>query len=522
MSQLSPSDTKGISPVTLTLVGVAFLVVIPLVFFGGPGYYGDDLNLITALGEGGFAGALRQWFDHYGFGYRPLGISLDFILYGLFGDIPAAAYAINTAVFLCIALVIYRSMLGITGDEAVAVIVATFFALFPFGPTAYLQLSSFCMLVGILLVVPLAGIFLSLSQQYESWIGPWTISAIWGAVLLIYEQPVGLYAFFGIVLIAHFCLKPPAVQYKAVIKLCTTMTITTAAFLALYLIHPGNPKIVSLKTILGESVGIAAVGAASLGTPAGSESIVVPARPTAAAQPVVFDQSRMQKLVRFFIENIGYPIQNLRSKPSSLIAFFGVLALVAVGIFRIRVRIISQRMAARYVLLGTSWSFLTILPFFLYGRFTAPPYVFVLPSIGAGVASYGLYWLLLPAKLGASLRVGLLKILSVVVMGLFTLQQYGYFFGLKDELRYSRMLAERVATEKEEILRGVTIIVDGVPLRAHDHIFWLKKAVGNRAFISELGGAFSDIEVRESGVGTLKISIPHILSGQVESKLIVY
>jgi hypothetical protein len=522
MSQTNLPDAKVLSPVTQILGGVTLLVLLPFFVFGGPGYYGDDLHLLGALGDRGFTGAIQQWFEHYGAGYRPLGIALDFAFYDLTGNNPVVSYAINTGVFLLIALAIYRSMVSITGDETMAVFVAAFYALFPFGPTAYLQLSSFCMLVAILITVPFMGGLLSSSRRYESWAGAWGVAAVWVAVLLVYEQPAGLYAFLAIGLLASLHAGSPAHTRMAVVRLGTAMTICTVVFFVLYLMHPGNPKIVSLKAILTQN----AVTTAAPGTSAPNAATLAPVvsapTPLAAAEALPTGQSRGGKLLSFFSHNVDYALRNLLSEPLGLLASASALALVAHGLFRIHVHAIPQPMAVRYALFGTLWTFLTILPFFLYGRFTAPPYVFVLSSIGAGVAAYGLYWAVLPAALGFFFRFTFLKVLFCGMASLFVLQQYGYFLGLKDELRYSRALAERVAPAREALLRGAVLTVEGVPGRPHGHIFWLEKAVGHRAFISALGDDFHGIEIRQKSMGTLEISIPQPFSRSIETEFLPY
>lgn len=511
-----------ISPFAQILGAVTLLILLPFIVFGGPGYYGDDLHLLSELGERGFAGAMQQWIEHYGVGYRPLGISLDFVFYGLIGNNPVMAYAINTAIFLSVALVIYRTVVVVTGDKVMAVLVASFYALFPFGSTAYLQLSSICMLVAILIVVPFMGSLLSSSRWYGSWTGAWSVAAIWVAVLLIYEQPAGLYVFLVIVLLARLHSGSPTHPRKAVVRLGTAMSIGMVVFLVLYLMHPGNPKIVSLKAILSQNAVTTAAPGTSAPTAAASAPVVAASTPMVDVEAATSGQTRGGKLLRFFSHNVVYAFRNLLFEPLGLIVFAGALALAAHGLFRIRMSAISRSMAVRYVLFGTLWAILTVLPFFLYGRFTAPPYVFVLPSIGAGIAAYGLYWAILPAALGFSFRATILKVLSGGMVGLFVLQQYGYFFGLKDELRYSRALAERVVPAKDELLRGGVLIMDGVPRRPHDHIFWLEKAVGHRAFISVLGDDFAGVEIRQKAAGALEISIPHPLHASIETKSITY
>jgi len=270
-----------------------------------------------------------------------------------------------------------------------------------------------------------------------------------------------------------------------------------------YVMHEGNPKVVSLMAIREQNVITTSVAQKSATNPSIiNHDLVVPAEGT-------YDQnSRRNKLITFFIQNIRYAFLNLSFEHMGLLAFVGLFAVMANGLSRIHVVTISRPVAIRYVLLGGMWVIMTILPFTLYGRFTAPPYVFVLPSIGAGVAFYGLYWVIMPTVLGHFLRAQLLKTMFCGLFGVFVLQQYGYFFGLKNELLYSRTLAKHIVPVKEELLRGVRIIVKGVPKKSHEHIFWLEKAVGHRAFISVLGDDFESVEIRYKSDGIIEIFIP--------------
>jgi hypothetical protein len=505
MNPTSRPNTGVISPTIQIFAAIALLILIPFVIFGVPGYYGDDLHLLGALGKHGFWGAMRQWFEHYGLGYRPIGILLDYLLYGLIGDNPVVAYVANAVIFFAIALAVFGAVKRVVGDEMMALFVASFYALFPFGSTAYLQLSSFCMLVAILMVVALIGGLLTSSRWYTSWLGAWGVAVIWVAVLLTYEQPAGLYAFLGIALLVRLHAGAGLFQSKAVVRLGTAMTIGTVLFLSLYLMHPGNPKIVSLEKIVSQS----AAASDAPGRPVQALEELAPVVSAGAEPP---EQTRGGKLLRFFSENVAYALRNLISEPLGVLAFSCSFGLIVHGLFRVRVRAISHKLAVGCVLFGALWAFLSILPFFLYGRFTAPPYVFTLPSIGMGITAYGLIWAVLPSTLGLSFRANLLRLLFGGTVVLFALQQYGYFFGLNDELRYYRSLAERITPVKEKLLRGVVLAVEGVPVRPNGHIFWLEKAVGNRALISALGDDFAGVETRQKAPDILEIYIPNITS----------
>lgn len=504
-------NLKSCAPSVRVLLAVFLLVILPIVMFGQPGFYGDDFNLRGAIDQRGLIGAVRHWIDHYGAGYRP-GMVISFGLYDMIGDRPSMFYFINITAFMAVAAATYHMLSMLTDDRMLALFVGAFVALFPLSSTAYLQLSSICMFLAILIVVQLTGKVLTSSQYYETWSRAWQVTALWVLVLLIYEQPIGLYAFFAIALIAAARAGTLGHSYAAVFRLGIALTLGTAFFLAGYLMNSGNPKIVSLKMINSQNTVVVSpplpVGE---GRALQAASIVNQPAPTETASqiaPSPNQKSRAAMLATFFGHNAIYAAQHMAESMWVIGAFIAILIFAGVPIYRIKVVPVTPRVSLAYIAFGSLWAILSVLPFFLYGRFTAPPYVFVLPSIGMGVASYGIYWTIWRPARGMRYGTVVLKPLVMAMIVLFALQQYGYFFGLRDELLYSRSIAQRLQPYKQALLDGTVLHLTGLPVKSNAHIFWLEKAVGYRAFFTAMGDEFAGIEMRWRAADSLEISIP--------------
>jgi hypothetical protein len=498
---------KIIYPEFVFFAALFFLICTPLLFFGHPGYYGDDLHLIEGISSLGVFGAIENWMNEYGAGYRP-GVALLYYFYYVFSDSPALMYFLNIICFFSIALVVYRGIIRLFDDQLLAASMAGFVVFFPLSSTSYLQLSSMTMFISVILVVGLTFRLISNTLAFEKW-PLWMAPAIlWVLALWIYEQPIALILFAFVTLI--LCLRFQWFLHSGVsiFKLGTCVTLATLIFLGGYLGGPNNPKMKSVKNYqaiqstqiqtLLEKKGLAKIPIEI------NKDISQNKRPTDA----VLITSRLQKLQTFFIDNFYYVFANASTEPFFIVVYIGCVGLIIFSVISLQARRIPRGVALVILLLGLFWAFLSVLPFFLYGRFTAPAYVFVLPSVGLGAAVFGSYWTFMPqafAERVTALRT--LKMLTITLFIIFSVQQVGYFFGLQEELRYSKALATFLDPHKSDLLEGSTIAVRNFTEKKNRHIFWLEKAMGRRLLINNMGHEFNAINVRRDSIdGVLIIS----------------
>lgn len=487
---------KIIYPEFVFFGALFFLICTPLLFFGHPGYYGDDLHLIEGIFSQGILGAIENWMNEYGAGYRP-GVAILYYFYYMFSDSPELMYFVNIICFLSIALVVHRSIIRLFDDQLLAVFMAGFVGFFPLSSTSYLQLSSMTMFISVILVVGLIFRLIANTLTFEKW-PLWIAPAIlWALALWIYEQPIALILFAFVTLI--LCLRFKWFLHSGVVifKLGACVTLATLIFLGGYLFDSNNPKMKSVENYQTEqSTQIQSLpeekGSAKASMKI-SKDISLNEQPNNVA-PI---SSRFQKLQTFFIDNFHYVFTKASTKPFFIVVYLGCLGLLIFSILRLQARRIPRGVALAILSLGLLWAFLSVLPFFLYGRFTAPAYVFVLPSVGLGAAVFGSYWTFIPQVLAervAALR--MLKTLTITLFIIFSIQQVGYYFGLQEELRYYKSLATFLNPHKSDLLQGSTIAIKNFTEKKNRHIFWLEKAMGRRFLINNMGDEFNAITVR--------------------------
>jgi hypothetical protein len=154
-----------------------------------------------------------------------------------------------------------------------------------------------------------------------------------------------------------------------------------------------------------------------------------------------------------------------------------------------------HRVSFAYFLLGLTWFLVTIAPFLLYKAVHLPPYVLLIPSVGLGIALYGVLWPCLSLFFGR-FAPKIIKVIFFVIMIIFPFQQYGYFFGLKEELAFWENIHQRVDEVKSTLLiPGKVIILDDVLIKHNSHIFWLEEAIGKRYFCNLLGDKYLQLHV---------------------------
>jgi hypothetical protein len=106
----------------------------------------------------------------------------------------------------------------------------------------------------------------------------------------------------------------------------------------------------------------------------------------------------------------------------------------------------------------------------------------MLPSIGLGIFLYGLFRSVAHTFSKSIFNITS-KSLLISIVTIFPLIQYGYYFGLKEELQFWDNVANEINQENIKINKDL-IIISNIVKRDNSHIFWLEKAVGMR-YISD-------------------------------------
>jgi len=473
----------------LWYVLIVFLVLFPFFLYGAPGYYGDDFNSFLAIDRFGLVGAIEHWIDQYSIGYRPIGIVILYSVYDIFRGSINLFYFISIAIYLSFVWIVYRECLRISMDPLLSIFVTVFFSLFPFNPTAYLQLSSIYMMVAGGISIFLIGKVVTNnrpnSNQYLLMFG-----LLWGGVLLIYEQVTGLVA----VLVVLVWLVRVNVMSKTAlresIRVGIVFGVITLLFVLLYVFSPNNPKITTLKELNSSSAPsvVHDIPSAEL---IDKEIDIATIKTTGRLDSF---QVRLIQAFNFLVDNVNYAWSSLQS---TNVGWFliPVLSLALLLVLYLRVIPPDRKIAFIYLLVGCLWFVSTISPFLLYQQVHIPPYTLLIPSIGVALALYGGFWFVLPGQ-ATLVKVGVFKALLATVLVLFTLLQAGYYAGLNEELRYWEKISLKLEPMKNDLIAGHTVCLeDGLPEKFNAHIFWLEKAVGHRYLRVLMGDEYAKLDV---------------------------
>lgn len=476
------------------------LVILPVLLFGVPSFYGDDLNFFIAIERFGTVGAIAHWADEYGWVYRPIGVSIEYFLYSLFRSQEILFYWFSVSTYLFFVWVLHRQLLRVSADPMLSGFVVTFFALFPLNPTAYLQLSSIYMIIAGAVSIFLIGRIVD-HEDLPSRTELMLLVLLWGGVLLVYEQVTGLVAVLALLVLLVNLNQGAGIAFNRSVIVSSLFGLVTLMFLVFYVLAPNNPKIVTLKNL----------------NQVDATEVVqsVKGKEDKSIQPVGRLQSllaRADKVVDFFSDNMSYAWRNLLASGLSGLLMLMFLLLAPLMALFLEVKAPSRRRASIYLLVGFLWFLVTFAPFLLYRAVHVPPYTLLIPSVGLGLALYGGFWLLFSGR-ASVLVFGGYKVLLAIMLLVFPLLQTGYYFGLREELDYWYKLAYKLEPVKEELLAGHEIRVEHVPKKNNGHIFWLEKAVGHRYLRTLLGDEFYAVEInRITGVESVRF-LPESMKG---------
>lgn len=482
------------------------IILLPLILLGSPGFYNDDFHAYQSLNTLGFSGSIQHWLSEYGAAYRPIGIGISYFYYSILPQNSFLLYLFYQLIYLLVSFVLFRQIYFLTKDTGAGVFIALFFLFFPFNATGYWQIPSIYMVVAILfsIVVMVNIAILSGSGSRPRFI---LYLIFWTLLLFTYEQLLGLAAVLGVLVLFMNYNKD---LYKTINNITfpiMAISIASVLFLAAYFSSEGNPKLVSLKSINASDVITQDLSANFTTIKSDKISELVKGENIKSKGLVNTDSlakihhfaNRVENGVNFLISSVSYALHKLVSFGYigyfmiTVIIFFGALAFFIPPPFLVS----TGPNPVFYMIIGFLWVSSTLAPFFLYNKVHIPPYTLMLPSIGLGIFLYGLLQYMARIFPKSIFTVSH-KYLLILVVTLFPLIQYGYYFGLKEELNFWDDVASRVQENNIKVNERM-ITISGIAKRENSHIFWLEKAVGLRYISKLMGEDMSITKVSHNG-----------------------
>lgn len=463
------------------LVLVLFL---PVLLFGGPGYYGDDLNFIESIHQNGAFSGIHNWLSHYGLFYRPLGVTFLYLIYAILGFSESLVYFSSYAIYFFFIFYLFKCLQLITKNIFFTFFVTFFVALFPLAPTVFFQISSAYQALTAGLVVILISLFYlhrhTLTNKKLAF-----FSLAWFILLLTYEQITGLIVIFGLIAVnANWPLKN-ALAKKQILKVVFTFSSVTILFAVIYVTAAGNPKIVTL-------INLNNIDSPTTQIANPTSSAAISPMPLAASSRAGALFQKISKVFSFLASNIVYSICSLKTTGWKGLIITLPIATMVFLVFFIPLTQPSFKFCVACIIIGLAWFSSTIAPFLLYKAVHLPPYVLLIPSVGLAVLTYGLFWIICPKSYYSYSKI-IFKCIFALIVLVFPLQQYGYFFGLKEELSYWRTIESKVSDEKPKILEGGVVELANITPKHNEHIFWLEEAIGKKYFKMLMGEQFTNL-----------------------------
>jgi hypothetical protein len=470
------------------LLSASFIVILPLIFFGGPGYYADDFHMINGLNDSGLIGSIRLWIDGYGWPYRPVGISFMYSYYYFLYQYPFWIYLIYQVIYLSIGWLLYDQVYQITTHKWLSVFVSLFFILFPFNPTAYWQLPSVNMVVVILFTLVVAAQLIKKSKSNQ-YLYLSLLSLCWLVLLFSYEQFAGLMIVVILIMwIRELNIGVYLASKKTLIN-SLLLIFGTLFFLLSYFMTTQNAKISSLIKINTEYQVTQDISENIKNT----SDIEMPQLILSGSR---FDSTliRLLKVSKYVPSNLNYAISNLADSGTKGIFLLLLLIFFATMTFFVDVIKINKTTSMTIMGIGILWLVVTVVPFFLYPEANIPVYTLMMPSIGIGLAVYGFFsWTCHFINLTFFSYTARLFLFIVALA--FPLLQYGYYFGLKEELSYWENVAEKIQSYKGDLLMGSSLILHNIDDKNNNHIFWLEKAFAERHLRDHIGFEMPSIKI---------------------------
>ena len=479
----------------------SLIVISPLILLGHPGYYGDDFNMIQGLSKWGLYGSISEWIGAYGWAYRPIGISLMYIFYHSLNSNPFIFYLIYQLSYLAIGWFLYHYLFKLTSKKSLSLFVAIFFLFFPFNPTAFWQLASLHMIIVATLILPLIDgiINKSESNQYKF---IFFYSFCWMLLLFSYEQIVGLIA---VIILIIWIKGLNNGIFKALRKslLNSLMLITvTLVFLLSYFLQEQNAKIANLNMIKTEQ---------QLSQNINSE---IKVSNNVESKEFLISKGRIEstldrlfKVSKYFASSFSYATLKIFDSGIKGLFLFIILIFFASMTLMFEFNHGDKFFSISIIAIGSLWFIVTIAPFFLYPQANIPPYTLMLPSIGIGLAVYG-FFSLLSSFFNLVMFKYIARLLLFFSALTFPLFQYGYYFGINEELSYWENIADRIQNHKNDLLKGNTLILHNFPNKGNKHIFWLEKTYAHRHLRDSLDQSLPKFKVKSSKK-SINISLHH-------------
>ena len=480
----------NINKVIPTLIFSSMLMAfLPLILFGVPGFYGDDFNMLGSLEIGnGIIGSVQIWISEYGLVYRPVGIFFLNSVYAFFGHSENLIYGISLLIYSLFILIVFKSAKIFTNDNSLALFVTLFFSSFPFNATAFLQISSLYMMFTGLSCLLLM-ILIHLKYRKFRLKGLTLIALIWAMLLLSYEQITGLVAVIFYLTFIENKSKGTFQSFKTSVLSNSLIIIFTFCFMLFFFLSSSNPKVKTVKDlnqITQEKIL--------------NEETISKEFNIDQARANTFSESRLDALISkfersssFLYNNFSYSLENLVKNKitGSILLFF--LFMHTFLILLCPIRAPSREFAAKQLIFGFIWVASTLLPFFLYKSVHIPPYVLLIPSIGLAYFIYGMFWLL-PFPRQRNISKYLFKAFLALLVMNFQIQQYGYYFGLKEELSFWGDVAGQYS-ELEKLNEHSSSLRISLDKKNNQHIFWIEKLVGVRFFYDSINSNNNDVAV---------------------------
>lgn len=493
------------------------VVIAPVILFGHPGYYGDDFNMLESLEDNqGIWGAVKNWIENYGYTYRPIGALFLYTIYGLFASNATVMYAISLVTYSCFIYVLFRESLLLSKDKTLSIFLVIFFSFFPFNPTAFLQLSSLYMMFTGLLTMLVLGKIIDKSRNF-SFQESVLFSSLWLMLLFSYEQITGLIAVIFLLVFLTNIDKGTKESFKKSFIVCFGIGFTTLVFFIIFISSPGNPKMQTVKD-LNQKTSITINAESDNNKEAKGQYVFKPAETnTIVDGRVNAIISKIDRGTAFLLANFSYSYHALVNNGWRGTLLFLILFVAILPICFISIVPPTKYQAASYVIVGLIWFSSTLAPFFLYKSVHIPPYVLLIPSIGMGVMVYGLYWLLWNGKMKKT-SIAVFKIALLFLVISFPIQQYGYYFGLKEELNFWQAISTPFKKVEADFLQGKIIELTNINDKKNTHIFWIEKLVGYRYFLNLTDRNSSQLSVIYNSQNKSVTIIPEKTTGEIVVK----
>ena len=287
-------------------------------------------------------------------------------------------------------------------------------------------------------------------------------SLIWCIALFTHEQITGLVIVFFILQLGFQKERELYKKcYNALIKV-SPIFITTMIFMALYFSLDSNPKLDVVKEInINKTEKLNDENIEFYNKKRSNRSFFI----------------RINQLINFYLLNLLYSLNNLFSS-----GFRGLLILFITIILVLSTRYkISNHNQNTFNFIGLTWFIVTMMPFALFRGFHIPVYNLLLPAVGLSIIIYNLITKIFKNNfLTYSIIIKLFIFSSII-------NQYGIFFGLKEELSYWENVGNRLKPYKKELLNGNEVLINNINEKKNKHIFWLERANGYRHLNNKVG-----------------------------------